>query len=97
MRELARAASGYGRICAAHGDRAGLERGARATIGMGLKMAGDWPVRDTPGGSEVIQTLVGVAVASIGYSSLVKGYTQMGDMARSRCGTGGMGCAQSAA
>ena len=80
LRELARAASGYGRISAAHGDKAVLERGAQAAIGMGAKMSGGWPLRDTPGGgSEVITALVGFAVTSIGYSSLVKGYAQMGD------------------
>ena len=80
LRELARAASGYGRICAAHGDKAGLERGTRATIGMGMKMAGDWPIKDrVPDNGDILHSLVGFAVTSIGYSSLVKGYAALGD------------------
>jgi len=81
MRELARACGGYARIAAAHGDALGLQRGARACIGMGMKMAGDWPVKDDgPGDSSVIPVLVGIAVTSIGYSDLVKGEGQVGDV-----------------
>ena len=81
LRELARACGGYARIAAAHGDALGLQRGARACIGMGMKMAGEWPVKDDgPGDNSVITVLVGIAIASIGYADLVKGEGQIGDM-----------------
>ena len=81
LRELARACGGYARIAAAHGDALGLQRGARAAIGMGMKMTGNWPVKDDgPGDSSVMAVLVGQAVVSIGYSDLVKGEGQIGDV-----------------
>ncbi len=81
LRELARACGGYARIAAAHGDALGLQRGARACIGMGMKMAGDWPVKDDgPGDGSVIAAVVGIAIASIGYADLVKGEGQIGDV-----------------
>ncbi len=46
LRELARACGGYARIAAAHGDGMGMQRGAQACIGMGMKMAGEWPTKD---------------------------------------------------
>ena len=80
LRELARACGGYARIAAAHGDIFGLQRGARACIGMGMKMAGDWPVKDNElGDDSIIGALTGLAVTSIGYSDLVKGEGQVGD------------------
>lgn len=80
LRELARACGGYARIAAAHGDAFGIQRGARACIGMGMKMAGDWPLKDKEmGDSSLIAALVGMAVTSIGYSDLVKGEGQVGD------------------
>ncbi len=80
LRELARACGGYARIAAAHGDALGLQRGARAAIGMGMKIAGDWPAQDKePGDGSVIPVLVGIAVSAIGYSDLVKGEGQIGD------------------
>lgn len=81
LRELARACGGYARIAAAHGDAFGMQRGARACIGMGMKMAGDWPFKDNkPGDSSVLPALTGLAVASIGYQDLVKGEGQVGDV-----------------
>ncbi len=80
LRELARACGGYARIAAAHGDAFGLQRGARASIGMGMRMAGDWPVKDTePGDGSLLAALTGTAVSFIGYSDLVKGEEQIGD------------------
>lgn len=81
LRELARACGGYARIAAAHGDAFGLQRGARASIGMGMRMAGDWPVKDTePGDGSLLAALTGTAVSFVGYSDLVKGEEQIGDV-----------------
>lgn len=80
MREMARAAGGYSRIAAAHGDPDGAERGARAAIGIGLQMVGDWPTKDAmPGSGELINALVGFAVVGISYSDLIKGREQLKD------------------
>lgn len=80
LRELARACGGYARIAAAHGDVFGMQRGARACVGMGMSMAGDWPIKDKEmGDSSIIAALTGIAVSAIGYGDLVRGEGQVGD------------------
>ena len=80
VRELARATGGYALVSAHLGSEATASRAARACIGMGYKMAGDWPVRDqTPFDDGVLQALVGVAIASIGYADLQQVYTVTGN------------------
>ena len=57
-------------------------RASRDSIALGFKIAGDWPVKeDLAAGKTVINTLVGIAVAAIGYTTLQKVYEQAGDTA----------------
>jgi cytochrome c-type biogenesis protein CcmH/NrfG len=80
LRDLARASGGYAAVAADKGDIDGGVRAARACMGMGLKLAGDWPLRDRESGDgDVIQTLVGAAIAAIGYADLELVYQIAGD------------------
>ena len=49
---------------------------------MGLKLTGDWPVREaTPFSGETIQSLLGIALSGIGYSDLQQVYVVTGNIA----------------
>ena len=80
LRELARATGGYAVVAAHRGDEEEGSRAAQDCIDMGLKMAGDWPVRDSsPDSGDLVQGLVGIALTSIGYSDLQQVYIVTGD------------------
>ncbi len=73
LRELARSAVGYADFLVWEKNFSGAERAARASIGAGYKMIGDWPVKDeTPGDGSILNSLVGIAVAAIGYRELTQ-------------------------
>lgn len=79
LRSLARAAGGYAMDIAPR-DMTEAARACRAAVGLGLKMCGDWPLRDSSAqSSEVLQMLVGTAVAAIGYKAWERLTEQYGD------------------
>jgi hypothetical protein len=83
LRELSRAASGFGLVAAQRRQVAEAERSSRAVIGMGHRLVGDSPVRDDwERNKTVIQGLVGTAIAAVGYRNLEAVYRRTGDTAR---------------
>ena len=83
VRELARSGAGYAQFMASDEKDAGeAVRAANAVIGLGNRIAGNWPVKDDPTtGESVIQSLVGVAVVSIGLKSRLIVCETLGDSA----------------
>lgn len=82
MRNLARNAAGYADVAAREGNFGQAERAARDCIAVGLRLAGDWPLRDSSLlDSAVFNALVGVAIAAIGYNELGKVAALSGDPA----------------
>ena len=76
LRNLAREASGFAAVAAREGDADNAARACRDCVALGMKLAGDWPVRDsTPQSGEIIEALVGIAIAAIGYKELKEVYT----------------------
>lgn len=56
-------------------------RATRATLGMGARLVGNWPTRDRDiTDSSVINSLVGHAIAGIGYQALLNLANDWGDM-----------------
>lgn len=85
FRELAREVSGYAQISSREKRTGEAVRAARALIGMGYRLIGNWPTKDkTPGDNTLITSLVGSAIAAIGHDTLVKVYDQAGDEAGRR-------------
>ncbi len=82
LRELARAAGGYALVEAKRNNGREAERTARAAIGIGYKLVGDWPVKDSfPEDKLLITGLVGKAIVAIGYITLERVYRLLGDPA----------------
>ena len=80
IRELARSGIGYAQFMAEY-EKNPTEavRAAEAVIGLGKRIAGDWPIKDDfVHGKTIVQSLVGIAVAGIGYSGLVEICTMLG-------------------
>jgi len=85
FRSLARQVSGYAQASARENHTGDAIRAARAIIGMGYRLLGDWPTKDkTPGDNTLITSLVGSAIAAIGHATLVKVYEEVGDEAGRR-------------
>jgi hypothetical protein len=80
LRQLARAAGSFALVEAPRNKVAAV-RAARAAIGAGYRIMGNWPVKDAPdpANGETITVMVGVAVAAIGYVTLVQVYEAAGD------------------
>jgi tetratricopeptide (TPR) repeat protein len=82
LRELARAASGYALVAAKEGHTADAVRACQAVIGIGERIAGDWPLKDDlQSNKTIINTLVGIAVTAVGYNSLERVYVAAGNVA----------------
>lgn len=76
LRNLARQASGFAAVAAREGDTDNAARACNDCVALGMKLVGDWPVRDSsPQSGEIIQALVGLAIAAIGYRELKEVYT----------------------
>lgn len=85
FRELARETAGFALVSARENRTGDAVRAARALIGMGYRLIGDWPVKDkTPGDGTVLTSLVGRAITAIGHDTLVKVYDATGDEAGQR-------------
>lgn len=76
LRNLARNVTGYASVAARQGDTDNAVRACRDCVALGMKLAGDWPIRDSsPSGGETLQALIGIAITSIGYRELKEVYT----------------------
>ena len=85
FRELARNAAGFAQVSSRENRTGDAVRAARAVIGMGHRLTGDWPVKDkTPGDGALMRSLVGTALAAIGHDTLIKVYDAAGDEAGGR-------------
>ena len=72
LRELARDLRGVAVADAIEHKQAGAVGASRCIIHMGNQLAGTWPVKDSPSGwDQTIEPLVGIAIARIGYDTLV--------------------------
>jgi len=81
-RNLARDACGYAYVLGYQGKTSEAIDAANAVIGVGSKMAGNWPYKDAivgVGSDEGIQTLVAIAVDAIGYKCLERIAENSGD------------------
>ena len=79
-RELARALAAYARDRARSGDRAEAMRALRAVRGMGEKMMGDWPLRDSGRFTgEVMNAALGRAVFATAQEALIAICREAGD------------------
>ncbi len=80
LREMARSARGYADFLVWEKNYPEAERAARASIGVGDKMAGDWPVKDqVPGDGSIMNSLVGISIAGMGYKALTQIGQSSGD------------------
>jgi tetratricopeptide (TPR) repeat protein len=81
IRELARACGGYSQFQAEfENDAVESERAGWAGVGLGKRLVGNWPTTDDPiTGRTVVESLVGIAVTTIGYKCLKKSYEALGE------------------
>jgi hypothetical protein len=81
-RNLARLAAGFARVAAYDHDNARASRAIAATIGIGNRMAGNWPLVDSrPDSHEVVQAIVGGAITEIALNCNVTIAEKSGDAA----------------
>jgi len=82
LREMARDLTGYMTVAAINGDMPETLRAGHDTITMGMKMMGNWSMQEKGhGDSTFITELVGAAIESIGYRSMIESVKDYGDPA----------------